>query len=90
MLGRQVLNACAKFELLCPLDCVKEVLDVGPHNSTHLLLARSHVHRPWRKVHSHVTDLISQTVEPEISSGMSRGNTHPRTGYQGCTQMKEH
>lgn len=40
--------------------------------------AHSHVRRPWRKVHSHVTNFSSQTVEPDISSGMSRGNTHPK------------
>lgn len=32
------LNAGVKSELLCPFHCVREVPDVGPSSSTHLLL----------------------------------------------------
>lgn len=72
-----------------PILSHEEVLDVGGHSSSHLVL-HTFIHRLWCKIHSHITNLSSQTVESQISSGMSRGNTHPRTGYQSCTQMKEH
>ena len=81
------LNAGVTSELLCPFHCVKEVPDVGPSSSTHLLLHT--VMYADRGVRSTVT--LPTSVHKQWSQRYPPGCPEEiHTQELGCTQMKEH